>query len=122
MSGLLNGDFENWSGGTTFTLPLSDGTQLADNWFWNNGSHSASITDIVRTATAHTGSFAIDMEAFSNGGFVSNTDTYIYQDISNFLDYASSVTTFTCFVRNAGGTGLDELAIFIDDGITTTVS
>lgn len=117
MTGLLNGDFETWSNGTTFNNPVN-GTQLADNWFYSQNNGGGGAFQILRNTSPHTGTY--DLQAFQISTTGAGTQE-VYQDISNYIDYADTVTTFSLWAfGNPGNPG--NFYLKIDDGITSTIN
>jgi len=116
MVTILNNSFETWSGGTSFPDP-SDGTQLADNWFWHKGAVVPSVNIHRDPVHPYQGSYSMVIIAGTSGSGP-NTNTYVYQDLSGF----SSLLGQTIIISGALFTLSDSTGVsgslFIDDGVT----
>ena len=91
---LINGGFDVWQRGTSFTDPLAN-TYTADRWF--NGGTDTSTTWSKQTATLPTGEVASTLRM----DFTASVQLYIdpYQGIEDFRFISNRTVTLSCWVR-----------------------
>lgn len=113
----LNGGFESWAAGTSFSNP-SNGTSLADAWTLEKSGTSLATADFARESTTKdTGTYG--MKVTISGAGSSNSLLRVKQDITDYARFKGKTVTFGARVKV--GTA-SKVRIFVTDGVTTQFS
>jgi len=114
---LVNGGFENWAAGTSFTNP-ANATVIADSWAIVKSGTSLSTTDVTRdSGTIDSGTYSAKFNITAGGS--SNSIVGMSQTIVNASQYASQSMIFGLKVK-CGTASKARLKFY--DGTTTSYS
>jgi len=114
---LINGGFENWSGGINFSNPPQNAV-TADKWITDLsvGSPVFTISQETNAANLDQGSSSLKLNVTSVGGA---TTVRIFQNVSNFLNFRGGKTlTATARIKTTAA----NVKIAIYDGYSFTES
>lgn len=114
---IINGGFESWTGGATFTNP-SNGASLADSWTLSKGGTAPATADCSRDATVvDTGIYSMKWNITLSG----SSDSYLNttRTALNVTSFRGSNVAFGAAVYASTG---NKIRLRITDGTVTAYS